>query len=106
MVAEWKVDSWPLSQALAVFAEESVDLDQILQLAAGFLTLLYKESLLSTTKANVTVKILENIARKEEGIQGIRALRKALPNIFGLNFLGLGEAAATIDAWLKSSRRL
>lgn len=106
VVAEWKVDSWPLSQALSIFAEESASLEQILQLAAGFLALLYRESLLSTTKANVTVKILENIARKKEGIQGIHALREALPNIFGLNILGLEEAAATIDAWLKSSRRL
>ena len=106
VVAEWKVDSWPLSQALSIFAEESASLEQILQLAAGFLTLLYRESLLSTTKANVTVKILENIAKKKGGIQGIHDLCEALPNIFGLNVLGLGEAAATINAWLKSSRRL
>ena len=103
VIAEWKVDSWPLSQALSVFAKESVDLEQILQLAAGFLTLLYQESLLSTTKANITVKILENIAKKKGGIQGIHALRKALPSIFGLNVLGLRDAAITIDSWLKGS---
>ena len=103
VIAEWKVDSWPLSQALSVFAEESVDLEQILQLAAGFLVLLYQEPLLRETKANITVKILENIAKKKEGIQGIRALRKALPSIFGLNVLGLADAAETFDAWLKSS---
>ena len=97
------MDSWPLSQALSVFAKESVDLEQILQLAAGFLTLLYQESLLSTTKANITVKILENIAKKKGGIQGIHALRKALPSIFGLNVLGLRDAAITIDSWLKGS---
>ena len=70
VIAKWKVDSWPLSQALSAFAEESVDPEQILQLAAGFLTLLYQESLLSTTKANITVKILENIAKKNGGIPG------------------------------------
>lgn len=105
VIAEWKVDSWPLLQALSTFAKESVDLEQILQLAAGFLTLLYKESLLSTTKANITVKILENIVKKKGGIQGIHALRKALPIVFGLNVLGFRDAAITIDAWL-SSRRL
>ena len=106
VIAEWKVENWPFSQALSAFAEESVDLGQILQLAAGFLALLYQEPLLPETKANITVKILENIAKKNGGIPGIHALRKALPSIFGLNVLGLGEAAATIDAWLKSSKRL
>ena len=108
VIAEWKVDSWPLSQALSVFAEESVDLEQILPLAAGFLTLLYQESFLSTTKTNITVKILENIAKKKGGIQGIRDIRKSLPNIFGLNVVGLMDATETVDAWLKSSdnRRL
>ena len=103
VIAEWKVDSWPLSQALSAFAGESVDLEQTLQLAAGFLVLLYKEPLLPETKANITVKILENVAKKKGGIQGISALREALPNIFGLNVLGRADAAATFDAWLKNS---
>ncbi len=103
VIAEWKVDSWPLSQALSAFAGESVDLEQTLQLAAGFLVLLYKEPLLPETKANITVKILENVAKKKGGIQGIRALRKALPTVFSLNALGLMDAAANVDAWLKSS---
>lgn len=103
VIAEWKVDSWPLSQALSAFAEESIDLEQILQRAAGFLTLLYQESLLSTTKANITVKVLENITKKKGGVQGIHALREALPIIFGINVLGLMDVTETVDAWLKSS---
>ena len=101
VIGEWKVDGWPLSQALSVFAEEAVDLEQILRLAAGFLRLLYQESLLSTTKANITVKILENIAKKKGGIQGIRHLHKALPSLFSLNVVGRMDATATVDAWLK-----
>ena len=101
VIAEWKMDSWPLSQALSVFAEESVGLEQILHLAAGFLALLYQESLLSTTKVNITVKILENIVKKNGRIQEIRDLREALPSIFGLNVVGLMDATANIDAWLK-----
>ncbi len=101
VIAEWKMGSWPLSQALSVFAEESVGLEQILWLAAGFLALLYQESLLSTTKVNITVKILENIVKKNGRIQEIRDLREALPSIFGLNVVGLMDATANIDAWLK-----
>ena len=101
VIAEWKVDSWPLSHALSVFAEESVGLEQILRLATGFLALLYRESLLPEAKMNITVKILENIVKKNGRIQEIRDLREALPSIFGLNVVGLMDAIANIDAWLK-----
>ncbi len=101
VIAEWKVDGWPLSQALSSFAEESIDLVQMLQLAAGFLRLLYQESILPQTKMNITVKILENIAKRKGGIEGIRSLHKALPRIFGVNVVGLADAAKTIEAWLK-----
>lgn len=103
VIAEWKIDSWPLSQVLSVFAEESVDLPPILQLAAELLRLLYQEPLLPETKANITMKILENIAKKNGGIQGIHSLREALPNIFSLNVVGLGDATITIDSWLRGS---
>ena len=101
VIAEWKVDGWPLSQALSVFAEESIDLVQMLQLATGFLRLLYQELILPQTKMNITVKILENIRKREGGIEGIRSLHKALARILGVNVVGLADAAKTIEAWLK-----
>ena len=103
IIAEWKVDGWPLSQALSTFAEESVDLVQMLQLAAEFLGLLYRESILPQTKMNITIKILENIAKRKGGIQGIQHLPKALPRLFGVNVIGLTDAVETIKAWLKGT---
>ncbi len=73
---------------------------QMPQVAAGFLRLLYQESVLPQTKVNITVKILENIAKREGGIQAIQSLPKALPIIFGVNVVGLADATATIKAWL------
>ena len=101
--AEWKVDGWPLSQALSTFAEESVDLVQMLQLAAEFLGLLYRELILPQTRMNITIKILENIAKRKGGIQGIQHLPKALPRPFGVNVIGLTDAVETIKAWLKGT---
>ena len=103
IISEWKVDSWPLSQVLSVFAEESIDLVQILQLAAGFLRLLHQEPILPQTKVNITVKILEHIANRTGGIEGIKSLHKALPIIFSVNVVGLADATKTIEAWLKGS---
>ena len=102
VIAEWKIDAWPFSQALSVFALESVDLEQALQLASGFLRLLYRESILPETKVNVTVRILEQVAKRNGGINGIQALHKALPIIFGLNVVGLVDATDTIEGWLRS----
>ena len=101
MIAEWKIDACPLSKVLSTFAEESVDLVQMLQLAAGFLRLLYQEPILPETKVNITVNILENIAKRRGGIKGIKRLQRALPRLFGLNVVGLADAIETIKAWLK-----
>ena len=103
VIAEWKVDGWPLSQVLSTFAEETVDLVQMLQLGAEFLGLLYQESIFFQTKVNITVKILENIVKRKGGLQGIRSLQKVLPMIFGLNVIGLADAVKTIEAWLRDT---
>ena len=103
VIAHWKIDAWPLAQALSVFGMESVDLEQVLQLAGGFLKLLYQESFLPESKAIVTVGVLENIAKRNGGIQGIEVLQRVLPKILGVNVVGLADAARTIDGWLKAA---
>ena len=102
VIAGWKVDRWPLLQALSSFSDEAVELKQMLQLAAGFLMLLYQEVVLPQSKAHITVKILEEIAKRERGIEGIQGIHRALPTIFGVNVLGLADATKTIEAWLRA----
>ena len=107
IIAEWKIDKWPFSQALSFLAEESADLGQMIMLTGGFLKLLYQEPLLPESRKIITEKILEKIARKEGGIQGILYLRSnLLPIIFSLNVVGLVQATKTIDAWLSQTYNL
>ena len=101
VIAEWKIDRWPFSQTLSIFAQEDLDLMQVLQLAGDFIRLLYQESLLPESRNAIMVKILENIAKKEGGVQGIRYLLRSLPAIFGVNVIGLTRATETISSWLK-----
>ena len=101
IIAEWKIDRWPFSQTLSTFADEDLNLMQVLQLAGGFIRLLYQESLLPESRNTIMVKILENIAKKEGGVQGVRYLLGALPAIFGVNVIGLARATETISLWLK-----
>ena len=99
MISEWRLDSWPLAGVLSIFDEESVELEQLLYLAAGFLKLLFQESLLYTTRQSITKEILDNIAKKEGGLQGISSLEKALPGYFGLNIVGLVEVTRIFETW-------
>ena len=101
MGSNWRTDTWPLSKVLSVFAEESVELDQLLHLAAGFLKLLFLETLLDTTRQSITVEILDNIAKQEGGLQGIASLKNALPGYFGINYVGLEKANDVIETWQK-----
>ena len=102
VMADWNISAWPFAQAFSIFAVESVELEQILQLAGGFLSLLYQELVLFETKANITVRVLENIAKRNGGIQGVEVLRRVLPRFFGVNVVGLTDAVWTIDGWLKA----
>ncbi|MYE61432.1 MAG: GreA/GreB family elongation factor [Candidatus Dadabacteria bacterium] len=107
IIAEWKIDKWPFSQVLSFLAEEPVDLTQVVMLAAQFLNLLYQELLLPESRKIITEKILENIARKEGGVQEILYLRNnLLPIIFSLNVVGLKQVTETIDAWLFQTHNL
>lgn len=100
IIAEWKIDRWPFSQTLSIFAEEDFDLRQVLQLARDFIRRLYQESLLPESENAIMIKILENIAKKKGGVQGISYLFGALPVIFGVNVIGLTRATETIGSWL------
>ena len=105
VIAGWKMDEWPFSQALLFFAEEPADLMQVIMLTAHFLKLLYQEPLPLESRRIITEKILENIAGREGGIQGIFDLRRNLLSvIFGLNVVGLAQVTETIDAWLARTR--
>lgn len=101
ILAEWKVNRAPFSQALATFGEASVELMQIIRLAAGFLRLVYMEPILPVTRASVTVGVLEGVVRKEGGMEGIHLLQRLLPSLFGVNVVGLAEAAEIIGSWVR-----
>lgn len=99
VISDWKLDSWPLARVLSIFADESIELEQLLHLAAGFLKLLFQETILFTIRQSITVEILENIAKKEGGLQGISSLKQALPEYFGINIVGLMEVNRIFETW-------
>ena len=104
-LTEWKVDEWPFTQVLGSLEDDSVDLGPAVQLVAVFLQLLYKEGLLLDTQSAVTLRVLNHLSKKKDGIAGILGLRRALPRIFGVNVAGENAASETIDAWLAANKK-
>ncbi len=99
-LAEWRPERWPLAAALEQFGDESIVLQDSLILLASFLRMLYREPILPQTKDLVLIRVLENFSTRPGGLQAVRALRKVLPQLMGVNVLGAEEAQTAIDAWL------
>lgn len=98
---------WPLRQALRLFGSDSISLRDAAGLAAEFLVHIYKDGPpVWGRNASLVVSLLENVARRSEGIDIIKALRSALDRIFGVNVLAADEVARIIDAWLSSGKLL
>ncbi len=101
-LAEWGPDRPPLKQALDQFEAEHIDMIGQLQLATLFLTRLYREPISGDLRDLVLVRILDNLATRPNGLDGIRAVQQAVPRVFGLNVVGATQCAACIQRWLES----
>lgn len=101
-LALWNANYWPLRNALDQFRVEYIDTIGQLQLATLFLLQLYKEPLSPEVRDEVLMRVLDNLAHRPEGLEGVKAIRQSLARIFGLNVVGLEQCAACIDRWLQS----
>ena len=102
VLADWSVDRWPLKQALDQFKAAYIDTMNCLQLAVLFLMQLYREPIPQESRDQPLVRILDNLATKPDGIEGIRAIQQAIPRVFGINLVGAKQCAECIDRWLRA----
>jgi len=101
-MADWNPESWPLKQALEQFGDESIQLVDALRLAAAFIPNYFLEIVLPDRRNAVTIALLNQLARRGDGLKGVLALERALPFTFGVNVLGADEAAGLIKAWRRA----
>lgn len=99
--AEWDPNRRPFKQVLDQFKSEHVDLTPQVQLATLFLTQLYREPVAEAVRDQVLLRILDNLATRPNGLDGIRAIHQVVPRAFGLNVVGAGQCAARIKRWLE-----
>ena len=87
-LADWNPDRWPLKQALRLIQSESIALRDAVGLGAEFLVHLYKPGpAVSGRNTVIVIALLDSLASRQGGIDAVKALRSALPRIFGVNVL-------------------
>jgi hypothetical protein len=101
-IAEWDKSRRPLSQALVQLGTESIQLRDAAQLAVYFMPQVYRQNILDERRRAITLERLDQIGRRTGEVQAIQAIRRAVPQVFGLDVIGTAAAASTIDGWLKS----
>jgi len=101
-IAEWDKSRRPLAQALAQLGTESIQIRDAAILTVSFLPLVYRQGILDERRRAITLEVLDQIGRRVGGVPAVQAIRRAVPQAFGLDVIGAEAAQSTIDAWLKS----
>jgi hypothetical protein len=99
-LARWNPGSWPLKQALALLAEETISVRDTLILAVSFIVKYEQEVILPEDRDALTVGLLESLSKRQGGLDAIRVLLGILPRAFGLNVVRANETTQVINAWV------
>jgi tetratricopeptide (TPR) repeat protein len=101
-IAEWEHGRWPLRQAIAQFASDSVDLVVLLRLALFFIVELYREPIPVEKRDSIFTAILDSLALKPGAGAALESLEGKLVELFGLNAVGAQQANECLRRWLAS----
>lgn len=99
-LADWNPGQHPLKSALELFSDQGIATRDALALAVSFMVHYSTEVVLPEVRNALTVQILENLAKRADGLTLTQALKPSLSIAFGLNVLRAGEFVRVINAWL------
>ena len=74
-------------------------------LTVSFLPRVYRQTILDERRRAITLELMDQIGRRTGGVQAVQAIRRAVPQVFGLDVIGAEAAGSAIDGWLRSNRR-
>jgi len=104
--ADWNPDRWPLSGALEIYSDSGITARDAVALAVTFILHYANEVVLPQVRSAVTVRILEQLARRGEGLAPVGVLLRALPSAFGLNLIRASELIQVVNAWIANRQRV
>jgi hypothetical protein len=90
---------------MALFGNNGIKSDAVLMLSTAIIANLFSKAPLLETRQATLIRILEQIAKRREGLPAIFVLRSVLPRVFGVNVLAADSACGIVDAWLAQASR-
>ena len=96
-LAEWKHNDFPLAKNIELFANQSIDNEQVVALALGFIIRIFQERILEEYKKSILISTLAQLNTRGE--IAVKALEYGLPNAFGLDAVNAAKAKEIIQEW-------
>jgi len=103
-LAEWNPGRRPLRPAVELFSDTGIATRDALALVVSFMVHYATDVVLPEVRNALTVQILENLAKRGDGLTLIQALISALPLAFGLNVVRAREFGLVIRAWIATKQ--
>ena len=63
-------------------------------------------AVLPEVRSTISIRILEQLERRGEGLAPVGVLLGALPDAFGLDVIRANELIQVVNAWIASKRRI
>ncbi len=94
------VDKGPLTQALDWFGDSNVKIEGIDCIGAMFLKSLWQSGHLESVNQTVTIRILERLSARPQGMKVIHSWLRNVYNIFGIDVINAKKMRDVIQCWL------
>ncbi len=105
-LADWRLDSWPLRQAIEYLGLPHVHSADAIKLGVFLVRDAYIEAVLPEVRRGILIDVLETLSRREDITErGFDQFGQLLSRVFGLNVLGHDDAEQTFLAWRTAGRQ-
>ncbi len=94
------VDKGPLLQTLEWFGDSNVNIEGVNYIGAMFLKSLWQSGHLESVSQTVTIRILEQLTTRRQGINIIHFWLRNIYNIFGIDVVNARKVEDVIRSWL------
>jgi tetratricopeptide (TPR) repeat protein len=98
------VDKGPLSQSLDWFGDPNVKIEGIYHIGAMFLKSLWQSDHIENIRQTVTIRVLERLAKRSNGLIVIKSWLENINNIFGLDVVNGAKVKRVIEGWMKGGQ--
>ncbi|MHC4617287.1 MAG: tetratricopeptide repeat protein [Planctomycetota bacterium] len=100
------VDKGPLLQTLEWFGDSNVNIEGVNYIGAMFLKSLWQSGHLENINQTVTIRVLERLSARPQGMNVIHFWLRNVHNIFGIDVVNAKKVGDVIQSWLSGGGRI